>query len=149
MWDMGYIFLRPYTFPGGALHKPFYTPYVIYEQVDKMYSVEAWERGEGFPAAQSFMNLIETAGYFIFLGVVWRFAEESDEERDEGWLATGLSKLGFGGSVGGGWGGVACLAGLALNVMTLSKTILYSKSPRGPLGPVPQAVDSSNGSHKI
>jgi len=29
------------------------------------------------------------------------------------------------GGVGGGWGGVACLCGFGLSVMTVSKTVLY------------------------
>jgi len=67
-----------------------------------MYGQRAWEEHNGFTAAQGSLNLLETAGYVAYLWGV-------------GWVWWG----------GGGWGGVACLVGFALSVMTVSKTVLY------------------------
>lgn len=96
--------------PGGALHKPFFTPYALYGTVDYIYGDVAWLERNGFTAAQGSLNVVETVGYLGYLAIVWRFG------RGEG--------LG-GRRVGGGWGGVACLVGFALSVMTVSKTVLY------------------------
>ncbi len=52
---------------------------------------------------------MESVGYVGYLWVVWRFGEGEWEGR----------------RLGGGWGGVACLVGFALSVMTVSKTVLY------------------------
>ncbi len=72
-----------------------------------MYGQRAWEEHNGFTAAQGSLNLLETAGYVAYLWVVWRQGEGRERR------------------VGGGWGGVACLVGFALSVMTVSKTVLY------------------------
>lgn len=106
-WDMGYVFLRPASMPGGSLHNPIWKPYALYGTVDFMYGDKAWNEHNGFTAAQSLLNLAESAGYVAYLWVVWRFGQ--GEKR----------------VVPGGWGGIACLVGFAVSVMTVSKTVLY------------------------
>lgn len=143
IWDTVYIFLRPHTFPGGALYYPLYVGYKLYGSVDLVYSVGAYEAGMGFTAAQGAVNALETIGYLGYLAVIVAFGgkggadlEESDddeEEEGEGWAGVVVRKLGFSGTaVGGGWGGVACLCGFAVCVMTVSKTVLYCKSNHVP-----------------
>lgn len=80
--------------PGGDLHK-FWKHYGLYGTVDHVYGFPAFESNDGFPGAQSFMNLIESALNFTYLAL-W---------------ARGNS--------------TAVLVGLVSATMTLSKTILY------------------------
>ncbi len=75
-----------------------------------MYGWKAYNEHNGFTAAQGALNVVETVGYLGYLWVVWDYGE--GEKR----------------AVGGGWGGVACLVGFALCVMTVSKTALYCES---------------------
>ena len=75
-----------------------------------MYGWKAYNEHNGFTAAQGALNVVETVGYLGYLWVVWNYGE--GEKR----------------AVGGGWGGVACLVGFALCVMTVSKTALYCES---------------------
>ena len=111
---MVYVFGRPHTMPGGSLVWPLYEPYILYGKVDKIYGREAWEEQNGFTAAQTTLNLIETVGYSGYLYVSFMYGEGE----------------GFGRrSLAGGWGGLACLFGFALAVMTVSKTLLYGKLP--------------------
>jgi len=99
--------------PGGALHRPLFKPYALYGTVDYIYGWPAWRARNGFTAAQAGLNVVETVGYLGYLGVV-------------GWFAGGCGVGGARwGGVGGGWGGVACLCGFGLSVMTVSKTVLY------------------------
>lgn len=99
--------------PGGALHLPLFKPYALYGTVDYIYRWPAWRARNGFTAAQAGLNVVETVGYLGYLGVV-------------GWFAGGGGVGGVRwGGVGGGWGGVACLCGFGLSVMTVSKTVLY------------------------
>lgn len=38
-WDAGYVMLRPWSMPGGALHWPMWAPYELYGKVDYIYGV--------------------------------------------------------------------------------------------------------------
>ena len=67
---------------------------------------------------------METGGYVGYLGVVLWFGVVGGGDGNGG---GGWWRLRWG-SVGGGWGGVACLCGFGLSVMTVSKTVLYCKS---------------------
>ncbi|KAK0510087.1 hypothetical protein JMJ35_007481 [Cladonia borealis] len=107
IWDTGYVLLRPHSMPGGWAHAPIWKPYELYGKVDYMYGWKAYNERNGFTAAQGALNMVETVGYLGYLWVVWDYGE--GEKR----------------AVGGGWGGVACLVGFALCVMTVSKTVLY------------------------
>lgn len=124
IWDMLYIFLRPHTMPGGNLHSPIWAPYKLYGQIDYVYGWPAWEAKDGFSAAQSVLNLVETLGYISYLVLV--FGSELKAERhvkgrlkSPGVLERRVEKE---------KGVVAVMLGFALGIMTLSKTILYCKS---------------------
>ena len=107
VWDTAYVLLRPHSMPGGALHAPVWTPYALYGTVDYIYGEKAWNEHNGFTGAQASLNVVESVGYIGYLLVVWRFGERGSS------------------ALAGGWGGVACLIGFALSVMTVSKTLLY------------------------
>ena len=102
-------------------------PYALYGKVDKIYGVEAWEQRNGFTAAQGSLNVVETVGYLAYLWVVWQYGTGSGAGAGRGVWGKGLRSLGFDGAVGGGWGGVACLAGYSLSIATLAKTVLYGE----------------------
>ncbi len=95
--------------PGGSLHAPIWTPYALYGTVDYIYGEKAWRENNGFTAAQASLNVLETVGYVAYLWVVWNKGE------------------GEGYTLPNAWGGVACLVGFALSVMTVSKTLLYGE----------------------
>ncbi|GAA5979215.1 hypothetical protein JCM10908_002840 [Rhodotorula pacifica] len=93
-WDIGYMLLRPRTMPGGDLSW-FWKPYVLYAKTDLVYSREAFENKDGFAAAQSIMNVVESILNVIFLVLAARHSP------------------------------VAVLVGAIATAMTASKTILY------------------------
>ena len=107
IWDTIYVLFRPHTMPGGSMNWPIYTPYDLYGTVDYVYGEKAWRERNGFTAAQASLNVVETVGYLGYLYVLWKYGQ--GEKR----------------VLLGGWGGVACLTGFALSVMTVSKTVLY------------------------
>ena len=93
--------------PDGWLHSPIWTPYALYGTVDYIYGWKSWNEHNGFTAAQASLNVVESVGYVGYLWVVWKFGE--GEKR----------------VLPSAWGGVACLFGFSLSVMTVSKTVLY------------------------
>ena len=107
VWDTAYVLLRPHSMPNGSLHSPIFTPYALYGTVDYIYGEKAYGEHNGFTAAQATLNVVETLGYLGYLWVVWTHGD-------------GENRV-----LGGGWGGLACLTGFALSVMTVSKTVLY------------------------
>ncbi|GME54129.1 hypothetical protein GTA08_BOTSDO03529 [Neofusicoccum parvum] len=127
IWDTGYMLLRPASMPGGALHWPLWQPYALYGTVDHVYGFPAWERGDGFGAAQGTLNAVETAMYLAYLAVVYR----SGVQRNTVQGAGAPDRAVVGGAVAGARvvvGRVAAQAVLlafAASVMTLSKTVLY------------------------
>ncbi|KEF60167.1 uncharacterized protein A1O9_05017 [Exophiala aquamarina CBS 119918] len=56
--------------PGGKLHSPIWTPSAIYGSVDLIYGWPAWNSRTGFTAAQSAMNVLESAFYGWYLYVI-------------------------------------------------------------------------------
>jgi len=94
-WDAGYCFMRPRSMIGGDLHW-IWEPYGIYQNIDLVYGVRAYEERNGFTNAQSFLNVIETVMNIVYL-----------------YLAHVSSSP------------VAPVVGFAAIVMTLSKTVLY------------------------
>ncbi|KAG0664386.1 hypothetical protein C6P46_001431 [Rhodotorula mucilaginosa] len=93
-WDTGYMLLRPRTFPGGDLFW-FWKPYVLYAKTDLVYSRAAYESKDGFAAAQSVMNVVESVLNVVFLVLAARHSP------------------------------VAVLIGAIATAMTASKTVLY------------------------
>lgn len=115
-WDSAYVLLRPRTMPGGNLHWPLWVPYGLYGHVDHMYGVKQWAAGNGFTAAQTALNLVEMAMYFVYV-YLWH-TRATPPARGAPYAARG---------VGGKAGATALLVGFAAAVMTLSKTLLYCK----------------------
>ncbi|RPA94953.1 hypothetical protein L873DRAFT_1775255 [Choiromyces venosus 120613-1] len=97
LYDAAFILLRPHTFTPNPLSF-LWRGHNFYATVDYVYSAHALSEQDGFPAAQSFMNLIESALNILYLYL---------------YSSTGA------GSAGG------LVVGFAAVVMTLSKTMLY------------------------
>ncbi|KAF9010418.1 hypothetical protein BDZ89DRAFT_964397 [Hymenopellis radicata] len=94
-WDASYCFMRPRSFEGGDLHW-IWAPYSIYQNIDLVYGVRAWEEMDGFTNAQSLMNIVET-----FLNLVYLYLAHFTQ-----WPA-------------------APLIGFTSVTLTLAKTVLY------------------------
>ncbi|KAF2670623.1 hypothetical protein BT63DRAFT_454812 [Microthyrium microscopicum] len=120
IWDCGFVLLRPWTMPGGALHWPIWAPYEIYVRTDYIYGWKAIEENNGFTAAQGFMNIPETMLYLYYLYVVYTQGVQPKS------LSAG-SKPSFLAEryVGGRAGALALTAVFTGAVMTLAKTVLY------------------------
>lgn len=125
LWDASYVLLRPYSMPGGRLHSPVFTPYALYGKIDYIYGWPAFNARNGFTAAQTVLNLIETAAYIWYLSVVYLYGSTvvsgrgSQVSKGFLWLLKG-EKV-----VAGRIGAIALLVAYTASVMTLSKTILY------------------------
>jgi hypothetical protein len=124
IWDTSYVFLRPYTMPGGRFHSPIWTPYALYGTIDYVYGWPAWNERGGFTAAQASLNALETVMYGYYLGALWTRARAPRRggHKDIGWFV-GVSEEGRRKVVDGA--SLAVVAAFAAAVMTLSKTILY------------------------
>ncbi|KAI0714107.1 hypothetical protein C8Q72DRAFT_878670 [Fomitopsis betulina] len=94
-WDALYCFLRPRSMVGGDLHW-IWKPYALYQEVDYIYGVKAYQEGDGFPNAQSLLNVVENGMNIGYLYLAHVKGTPS-----------------------------AALLGFASAVMTLSKTALY------------------------
>lgn len=114
IWDSIYVLGRPHTMPGGKWHEPVYTPYALYATVDYMYGWPAYESGNGFTMAQCSLNVLETICYLAYLYIFWEHGEGQ-------WTYVRGQQR----SIGGGWGGLACLSAFSVSLLTFSKTVLY------------------------
>ncbi|KAG6250071.1 hypothetical protein E4U23_001683 [Claviceps purpurea] len=126
IWDTGYVLGRPHTMHGGRAHWPLWLPYKLYGEVDYVYGWKAILDKNGFTAAQSTLNVIETVLYLAYLWL-WRSrgsweggdaaaaaaAAPGDREGRGAWVVRGRV------------GALALLLGFSAAVMTLSKTLLY------------------------
>jgi hypothetical protein len=128
------VLLRPHSMPGGYLHDPIWKPYALYGTVDYVYGKYAWDRHDGFTAAQGSMNVVETLGYFAYLYLVFVYGKEVIGSKGRGapkaatTSSSGLlQKLAAARTIGGQEAGAAVLILFAVSVMTLSKTVLYCK----------------------
>ncbi|EJD37893.1 hypothetical protein AURDEDRAFT_72744 [Auricularia subglabra TFB-10046 SS5] len=95
LWDASYCLMRPRSMRGGDLHW-IWRPYSIYQDMDLVYGLKALEENDGFPSAQSFMNLVETA-----LNLLYVYKTHVNPSP------------------------AAPIIGLSSAVMTISKTVLY------------------------
>lgn len=124
-WDTSYVFLRPYSMPGGNLHWPIWSPYELYGTVDHIYGFVAYNEKNGFTGAQSFMNVVETLFYVYYLYILLVHGRPSKATgRGAPKVVTGgfLSQQRY---VDGRQGAWAVLIGFSAAVMTVSKTVLY------------------------
>ncbi|KAG5991949.1 hypothetical protein E4U52_003189 [Claviceps spartinae] len=125
IWDTGYVLGRPHTMHGGRAHWPLWLPYKLYGEVDYVYGWKAILDKNGFTAAQSTLNVVETVLYLAYLWL-WR----SRGSREGGDAAAGTAAPGDREGRGawvvrGRVGALALLVGFSAAVMTLSKTLLY------------------------
>ncbi|CVL13617.1 uncharacterized protein FPRN_05040 [Fusarium proliferatum] len=111
IWDIGYVFGRPHTMPEGFLHWPLYVPYALYGEVDHVYGWKAFNAKNGFTAAQTALNVVETVMYLVYLYMLWTRADKTLD---------GAKR-----TLSGRDGALAVVIGFSAAVMTLSKTILY------------------------
>ncbi|KAL1850863.1 hypothetical protein Plec18170_006700 [Paecilomyces lecythidis] len=126
-WDAGYVLLRPHSMPGGKFHSPLWTPYALYGTIDYIYGWPAFNARNGFTAAQTVMNLVETAGYLYYLFVVYRYGTtvtssgRASRKQNKGlvWFLKEDK------SIAGRTGAIALLVAFSASVMTVSKTALY------------------------
>lgn len=131
IWDASYVLLRPHSMPGGRLHSPIWTPYALYGKVDYIYGWPAFNARNGFTAAQTVMNVVETIGYIYYLAVVYRYGATVTSGRGARKTQKGLLWLVTGEKVvAGRVGAIALLVAYSASVMTLSKTLLYCRSRR-------------------
>ncbi|KAK3669701.1 hypothetical protein LTR78_010454 [Recurvomyces mirabilis] len=128
IWDTGYVFLRPYSMPGGSLQWPLWVPYELYGQVDHIYGSKAWDAHNGFTAAQATLNTFETAAYLVYLYWVYAYGQQ---EKVQGRGAPDMSTLGRLQALGesrtvhGRVAGWAVLLAFSTASLTFSKTVLY------------------------
>lgn len=121
-WDTGYIFMRPYSMPGGYAHSPIWAPYALYGTVDYIYGWPAWNDGVGFTAAQGFLNIIESSMYGYYLFQLTRCGHGTEWYKV--WSGPWWSRETVVRGEGMPLAIIICFAGA---VMTVSKTVLYCK----------------------
>ncbi|WPG98437.1 Hypothetical protein R9X50_00122700 [Acrodontium crateriforme] len=125
MWDTGYVLLRPYTMPGGILHKPIWAPYELYGTIDHVYGWKAYHAKSGWTAAQGSVNAIETLAYFVYLYIVYTHGKpEKKQGRGAPELST-LGKLAESRTVTGRMAALAVLIAYTAATVTFWKTVLY------------------------
>ncbi|PGH17362.1 hypothetical protein AJ79_01246 [Helicocarpus griseus UAMH5409] len=125
LWDASYVLFRPHSMPGGTLHY-IWSPYALYGTIDYIYGWPAWNNRNGFTAAQSLMNLVETACYLFYLYVLFQYGITPSHGRGRKSKAAKQSRfLDLKKSVDGRLGAIALLVVFSGSVMTLSKTVLY------------------------
>ena len=112
IWDSTYVFLRPYTLPGGKWHDTFFSPNTHYASVDLMYSRKNWESGDGFVAAHDVLHLTECTLAAIYLWIVFVYGRRTQ----------GISR-----AVTGNHASLALIVGLMEGAMTLEMTLMCSQ----------------------
>ncbi|KAL1971145.1 hypothetical protein VTN77DRAFT_96 [Rasamsonia byssochlamydoides] len=128
LWDAGYVLLRPHSMPGGKLHSPIWTPYALYGTIDYIYGWPAFNARNGFTAAQTVLNLLETACYVYYLAVVYQYGATmtTTGRASQKKVRKGLSWFLFDEKVvAGRTGALALLIAFSGSVATFSKTVLY------------------------
>ncbi|KAB8236367.1 hypothetical protein BDV23DRAFT_153301 [Aspergillus alliaceus] len=126
IWDAGYVLLRPHSMPGNKLHSPIWTPYALYGTIDYMYGWPAFNARNGFTAAQTVLNLVESVGYIYYLWIVYRHGVSVSGGRGQRKAKKGpMWMLKTDKVVSGRPGAIALLVAYSAFLMTLSKTILY------------------------
>lgn len=124
-WDAGYVMFRPHTMPGGKLHWPIYVPYDLYGRIDYIYGWKAFNERNGFTAAQTMLNLIETAMYTFYMYILFAHGKQSSKHGRGAPRPALAGFLGQQRAVEGKMGALAVLVGYSAAVMTVSKTLLY------------------------
>ncbi|KAB8260650.1 hypothetical protein BDV32DRAFT_122820 [Aspergillus pseudonomiae] len=126
IWDAGYVLLRPHSMPGNKLHSPIWIPYAQYGAIDYLYGWPAFNARNGFPAAQTVLNLVECVGYIYYLWIVYRHGVSASGGRGQRKAKKGLIwMLRTEKVVSGRTGATALLVAYSASLATLSKTVLY------------------------
>ncbi|KJK62437.1 hypothetical protein P875_00095411 [Aspergillus parasiticus SU-1] len=126
IWDAGYVLLRPHSMPGNKLHFPMWIPYARYGAIDYIYSWPAFNARNGFPAAQTVLNLVECIGYIYYLWMVYRHGVSASGGRGQRKAKKGLMwMLRTEKVVSGRTGATALLVAYSASLATLSKTVVY------------------------
>lgn len=127
VWDAGYVLLRPYSMPGNRLHSPIWIPYALYGTIDHIYGWPAFNARNGFPAAQTVLNLVECAGYIYYLWIVYRHGVSASGGRGQRKAKKGglMWMLKTEKVVSGRTGATALLVAYSASLATLGKTVLY------------------------
>lgn len=114
--------------PGGKLHWPLWVPYGYYGTVDHTYGFRAWNANLGWTAAQGSVNVIETAGYFVYLYIVYTYgvqeAKQGSGAPDKQLLGP-LKGLAESRTVYGKYAAWAALLGYSTAALTFWKTVLF------------------------
>ena len=124
-WDIGYVLLRPHSMPGGKYHWPLWVPYELYGRVDYIYGWKAWNEHNGFTAAQTRLNVVETLMYVFYAYIVYTAGRQSVKQGRG--APTDGGKLSESRTVRGQAAGLAVLVGYTASIMTVSKTVMYCK----------------------
>lgn len=115
--------------PGGRIHNYLWKPYALYGTVDYLYGWPAWEAKNGFAAAQSVLNVVESLCYAYYLYVLGARAANGDGFlRGVVMKSIDMSAWRDGTRIvvrGGRDVAVAVVVCFAAAAMTLSKTVLY------------------------
>jgi hypothetical protein len=127
LWDAGYVLLRPHSMPGGKWHYPLWVPYALYCETDYIYGWKAYNEHNGFTAAQTVMNLIETALYFYYLFVLFAYGRQSGAAGRGAPKPATAGVLGAQRAVTGYNAAVAVVVGYSAAILTISKTLLYCR----------------------
>ena len=109
--------------PGGKLHYPIWSPYAIYSTVDYFYGWPAIEANDGFTAAQSILNIVETVMYIVYMWIVYAYGFRESDKSGRGTSNPILGKR----KIVGKEAGLAVLLLWSAAVMTVSKTWIYCK----------------------
>lgn len=131
VWDTGYVLLRPYSMPGGFLHKPIWGPYDLYGRIDHVYGLPSWESKNGWTAAQGTFNALETLVYLVYAYIVFAYGQQESKQGrgapDKSQMG-GLAVLSEARTVYGKQAVWAVLLAYTTAWITLVKTLLYCKS---------------------
>ncbi|KAI9373425.1 hypothetical protein BJX61DRAFT_533182 [Aspergillus egyptiacus] len=123
LWDAGYVLARPHSMPGGKWHS-IWSGYAWYGTVDYIYGWPAYNSRNGFTAAQTILNLVESAGYLYYLWVVYSHGTTAAGV-GRGSHKSAFSWIFADSAVPGRAGATALLVAFGASVMTVSKTVLY------------------------
>jgi len=111
--------------PGGKFHWPLWVPYDLYGKVDYIYGWKAYNEHNGFTAAQTLLNVVETAMNFYYLYITYAYGKQRAGHGRGAPKPTTVGFLGQQRAIEGREGVVALLVGYTAAVMTVSKTVLY------------------------
>ncbi|KAK7052565.1 hypothetical protein R3P38DRAFT_2861094 [Favolaschia claudopus] len=66
-WDISYCLMRPRSMEGGDLHWFWAPAFGFYSQIDHLYNVSTYKKGDGFPNAHAILNLVETIMNLLYI----------------------------------------------------------------------------------